>query len=164
MKQFPQNDLLPIGAGIVLVVVCLVGASRSPDLLWGALLFGVCVVLLLLRPYLDRWRLARQLRVVYDADTICTCSRELVVASIRWDELDEITVFTSETGPSGDDIVWVFANHSRSKTMLIAGACPGFPALLEALQRLPNFDNLTLLEAMGSTTPGRFVVWRRSRI
>lgn len=71
MKQFSQGDLLAIGAGLVLVVVCLVGASQSPDLLWGALLFGVSVIVLLLRPYLDRWRLARLLHVAYDADGIC---------------------------------------------------------------------------------------------
>jgi hypothetical protein len=164
LKQFSQGDLLAIGAGTALVVMCLVGASRSPDLLWAALFFGVCVVFLLLRPCLYRWRLARQLRVEYDADTIRACSREVEVASITWDELDEIAVLTSEAGPSGDDIVWVFASPSRSKTILIAGACPGFPALLEALQRLPDFDNVTLLEAMSSTTLGCFVVWRRPRI
>ncbi|MBC8162877.1 MAG: hypothetical protein H7Z42_16840 [Roseiflexaceae bacterium] len=164
MKPFSQDDLRLIGAGVVLVVVCLVGASQSPALIWGALLFGVSVVSLLLRPYLDRWRLARRLRVEYDADTIRTCSREVVVAAIRWDELDEITVFTSEAGPIGDDSVWLFASPSRSKIILIAGTCPGFPALLEVLQQLADFDNVALLEAMGSTTPGRFVVWRRPRV
>lgn len=163
LKQLAQSDLLAIGGGAALVVMCLVGASQSPDLLWAALLFGVCVGVLLLRPYLDRWRLARQPRVAYDADTIRSCSREVVLASITWDELDEIAVFTSEAGPIGDDRVWVFTDPSRSKILLIAGTCPGFPALLEALQRLPDFDDVTLLEAMGSTALGRFVVWRRPR-
>jgi hypothetical protein len=163
LKQLSQNDLLSAGASAALALMCLVGASRSPDLLWGALFFGACVVSLLLRPFLDRWRLARQLRVEYDVGTIRTRCREVVVASITWDELDEIAVFTSETGPSGDDIVWVFANPSRSKIILITAACSGFPALLEALQRLPGFDNVTLLEAMSSVTAGCFVVWRRPR-
>jgi hypothetical protein len=163
LKQFSQSDLLTIGCGAALVGMCLVGASQSPDLLWAALLFGACVVVLLLRPYLDRWRLARQPRVAYDADTIRTCSREVVLASITWDELDEVAVCTSDAGPIGDDRVWVFTNPSRSKILLIAGTCPGFPTLLEALQRLPDFDNVTLLEATGSTTLGRFVVWRRLR-
>jgi hypothetical protein len=163
MKQFSQDNLVAIGASVALALMCLGGLPQSPDLIWGALFFGVCVVLLLLQPFLDRWRLARQLRVEYDADTIRSCSREVVVASIRWDELDAIAILTSEAGPSGDDLEWVFTNASWSKTISITGACAGFPALLEALQRLPDFDNVTLLEALGSVTPGRFVVWRRLR-
>jgi hypothetical protein len=162
-RQFSQNDLVVIGVGAALVLMCLVGVPQSPDLIWGAVFFVMCVVVVLLRPCLDRWRLARQLRVEYDADTIRTYSGEVVVDSISWNELDAIVVVTSEIGPSGDDVVWVLANSTRSRTILIAGACPGFPALLEALQRLRGFDNVMLLEAMGSVTRGRFVVWQRLR-
>jgi hypothetical protein len=35
-------------------------------------------------------------------------------------------------------------------------------ALLERLQRLPDFDNGKVIEAMGSTGNARFVCWKKA--
>jgi hypothetical protein len=161
MKQFSQFELLGLGASAALAVMSLIGMPRSPDLIWAALFFVVSGVCLLLRPSLDRRRSVRQVRVGHDADGIRMYSGEVVLASITWDDLDEIALFTNATGPGGDDLVWLFANVTRSSIIMVPGACPGFPALLKVLQEMPGFDNVLLLEALGSVGLDRFVVWRR---
>jgi hypothetical protein len=100
--------------------------------------------------------------VEYDVEAIRNYGGAALPAVIRWDEIDEIAVLTSEIGPAGDDVVWVFSNASGSPVVLIAGTSPGFAALLAELQRLPNFDNEALLMAMGSLKLARFIVWRRA--
>jgi hypothetical protein len=87
-------------------------------------------------------------------------SGEVVVASIRWDEVDEIAVITSETGTSGDDVVWVLTS-TQARDISITPTILGFSALLEQIQRLPGFDHATFVAAMGSVTVERFVVWQR---
>jgi hypothetical protein len=162
MKQhYSWGDLLTIGIGIAMVLMGLVGIRQSPELIWAILFFGACVAVLVLMPFLGRWLPAKESRVEYDATSIRTSFGTSKVDSIRWDEVDEIALITSESGPTGDDVVWVFADATRSKVTGIAPTSTGFPALLEELQRLPGFDHEALLLAMGSVTLERFVVWRR---
>lgn len=160
-KHFSPSDALAIGLNAALCVMCLIGMQQSLDLVWGALLFGAGALFLLLSPFLYRWLPSREPRVETDAASIRRYSGEVVVASIRWEAIDEIAVVTNDAGPSEDDIVWVFMKADGSQGIAIGGSSIGFPALLEKLQRLPGFDHVMLLEAMGCVIAERFVVWRR---
>jgi len=162
MKHYSGSDMLTIGIGIAFTLMGLVGIRQEPSLIWATLFFFACVLILVLQPFLARWRPARYLRVEYDVEAIRNYGGAALPAVIRWDEIDEIAVLTSEIGPAGDDVVWVFSNASGSPVVLIAGTSPGFAALLAELQRLPNFDNEALLMAMGSLKLARFIVWRRA--
>lgn len=158
---FTRSDLLAGGISIGALLLSLIGMQRDPTLIWAALFFGACAAILLLQPLLARRLASREARVVFDADAIRTTLGHSVVGAIRWDDVDTITIFTRDTGPLDDDLVWMFANAARSKVLLIPGTIAGFPELLEKLTQLPGFDHAALLEALGCVTAERFVVWHR---
>ncbi|GED96399.1 hypothetical protein [Gordonia crocea] len=78
--------------------------------------------------------------------------------SIRWVELSEVRLVTTDGGPFADDVVWVLVGGDRG--ILVPSETPGTGALLERLQELPGFDSMAVIEAMGSITNNSFLCWR----
>jgi hypothetical protein len=79
---------------------------------------------------------------------------------ITWDDLQEVVVLTTGDGPFAEDVFFVLAGQNGTGWVIPQGA-PESMQLLERLQRLPGFDNETLIQAMSSTDDATFVCWRR---
>lgn len=78
---------------------------------------------------------------------------------LKWSELQQVEIHTTDEGPSLPDVFLVLIG--KESTCRIAQGATGEPALLERLQQLPGFDNEKLIDAMGSTSNERFVCWQR---
>ena len=79
-----------------------------------------------------------------------------------WFELSKVGITTTDEGPFVQDVFWGLHAGER-----VAVAYPqdavGSQELLTAMQeRLPNFNNHAVIEAMGSTSNAHFVVWDRA--
>jgi hypothetical protein len=80
---------------------------------------------------------------------------------IRWPELREISVETTAGGPWFEDFYLVLVSDGRRPVRV---PDPLVPAILPAVQRLPNFDNETLIRATGSTEKAKFLCWTRGTV
>jgi hypothetical protein len=83
------------------------------------------------------------------------------VEQVAWDDLQEVVVLTTSDGPFAEDVFFVLAGRDGTGCVVPQGA-PESTQLLERLQRLPGFDNESLIRAMTSTEDNKFVCWRRS--
>ena len=82
------------------------------------------------------------------------------VESIRWDELVEVFIATSDEGPLVEDVYWLLIDLNNAGCA-VAQSAKGADALLARLQALPGFDNEAVIAAMGSTANDRFTCWRK---
>jgi hypothetical protein len=82
--------------------------------------------------------------------------------SVRWDALAVVIVETNDTGPWGCDVWWILGGRDAKSGCVIPQGATGEKELLEALQRLPGFDNHALIDAMCCMDNKRFLCWRRS--
>ncbi|HEX5725013.1 MAG TPA: hypothetical protein VFX98_06080 [Longimicrobiaceae bacterium] len=73
----------------------------------------------------------------------------------------DVAIETNDTGPFGSDVIWHLNVDGR--LVSYAQGATGEGALLEALQRLPGFDNEAVIEAMGCTDNALFIALRTSR-
>jgi hypothetical protein len=82
--------------------------------------------------------------------------------SVRFDELRVIIIETNDTGPLGTDVWWILAGDAENRSgCVVPGGATGEREMLEALQRLPGFDNRALIDAMSSMENRRFLCWKR---
>jgi hypothetical protein len=94
-------------------------------------------------------------------DEIVTCRRSRGVEEcVRWSDLRQVSIETTDAGPAADDVFWVLQDGGAA--CVIPSESVGMPLLLERLQQLPNFDNEAVIRAMGCTENQQFVCWRRS--
>jgi len=75
-------------------------------------------------------------------------------------QVGEIAVETNDSGPGGADVWWRFFDADGRAICRFPGGATGESAALRVFQTLPGFDNDALIEAMGSTSNRRFVVYR----
>ena len=78
---------------------------------------------------------------------------------MKWRELNEVSIITTDQGPFVEDVFWVL--QGRETACIIPGGASGIYKLIERLQELPNFDDFGVIEAMGSTENNRFLVWSK---
>ena len=162
MMRYSRSDIVCILVSVVLAVAGGVG-SAEPHKEIGVWFFGVGAVILMAQPWLRQRRsnsAAAKERVEFDEQEIRRFLPDGKTESIRWDELHEIGIVTTDEGPWVDDVFWLFLNADSSKGCAASNDAVGFPALLERLQRLPGFNDEAVVQAMGSTVNDRFVVWR----
>ena len=111
----------------------------------------------------DLFRRKRQPeRVVITADSVTRFRGDGVQESVRWDDLVEVGIITTDEGPWFEDVYWVLKASDRKSGCAVPQCAEGSNKLLEALQKLPGFDNEAVIKAMGSTSNARFVCWRRT--
>ena len=94
-------------------------------------------------------------------DEICVI-RELEdgrTETIRWEDLQEVRIVTTDEGPFCDDVYWVLTGESSA--LLLPSESVGMDRLLARLQELAGFDNQAVIDAMGSVDNAQFVCWLR---
>jgi hypothetical protein len=79
--------------------------------------------------------------------------------SVRWGELEEVTIETTDKGPYAEDFFAVL--KAATQTVRIPQDVVGFELLLQYLKELPGFNCEAVIEATGSTENATFPCWRR---
>jgi hypothetical protein len=79
--------------------------------------------------------------------------------SVALADIAVVAIETDDSGPWGSDVRWVL--RTADATVVIPLGATGEDALLDWVQSQPGVDNEAIIEAMGSTTIGRFPVWTR---
>ncbi len=92
-----------------------------------------------------------------EADGIVTNRDTEEEQRIRWVDLVEVRIVTTDEGPLLEDIFWLLLDAGE-KGVAIPGA--DIAPLLSTLQKLPRFDNETVIRAAASTDNASFVAWR----
>lgn len=80
---------------------------------------------------------------------------------VRWDDLQEVSIVTTDEGPFADDFFWVLTGKSGG--CAVSSLAKGSNELLSRLQSLPGFNNEAILHAAGSTKNAKFVCWTRDQ-
>ena len=83
-----------------------------------------------------------------------------VAGTMRWADLREVWIRTTNLGPFGDDMFIVLVGAGGE--CVIPSESQGVEGLVERLTELPGFDEEAYTEAMRSTDNARFCVWRRT--
>jgi len=98
--------------------------------------------------------------IVRLSDQEVVCERpDGKVERISWSELQKVEIVTTSEGPMVADVFWVL--HGLNRGCAIPQGATGEKELLERLQKLPNFDNGAVIEAMGCTSDRRFLCWEK---
>ncbi len=84
-----------------------------------------------------------------------------VIERVRWAELTNVTVATTDESPFVEDFFWLL-RESDGSGCAIGGGQAATTGLLEKLQKLPRFDNQAVIVASGSTSNALFVCWEGS--
>jgi hypothetical protein len=97
--------------------------------------------------------------VTHSEETITLRQADGALQSLDWTQLMRVFIRTTDQGPFVADLFWELeASDGRGMTVPMGAA--GESELLRTMQRrLAHFDNLAVVEAMGSTSAARFVVW-----
>jgi len=81
------------------------------------------------------------------------------IEAVRWDDLQEVGIMTTDKGPAQEDVYWMLLGTGGG--CAVSGGAEGIKELLERLQQLPGFDNEAVIKAMGCTSNNKFVCWKR---
>jgi len=90
----------------------------------------------------------------------CTCKnggKETVLFS----DLLKVAIVTTSSGPVEDDVFWLLETQSLS--VLIPHSIDDDDKLLVRLQKLPDFDNMALIQAMSCTDDKKFPCWEKPK-
>jgi hypothetical protein len=79
--------------------------------------------------------------------------------AVEWDDLKEVVIVTTDEGPFATDVMWLLLGEKSSCTVPLGAT--GEDELIERLQLLSGFDNEAMIEAMSSTSNGRFICWEK---
>ena len=104
---------------------------------------------------------SRFIVTVDDKEVICR-HPDGRVDRVTWADLDTVILETNDTGPWGIDVLWVLLGQRSHTGCVIPQGVTGEQRLLDALQRLPGFDNGQAIAAMSCTDNRSFLCWRRA--
>ena len=82
------------------------------------------------------------------------------VESVTWDDLQTVTMVTTDEGPLLEDVFIVL--HGTNGDCAVPSGAPESDDLLKRLQQLPGFDNEAVIQAMCSASNNEFLCWERS--
>jgi hypothetical protein len=100
-------------------------------------------------------------RVTFDNEKVVRTQANGRVETVRWDDLQQVTIMTTSDGPIADDVFFMLHGKDQSGCAVPQSA-DGADALLQRLQQLPGFNNEAVIEAMSSTANATFVCWKRT--
>ena len=98
-------------------------------------------------------------QVTVDDTAVRQVSPEGGVKEVRWDDLAEVGIVTTDAGPFDEDVYWMLIDAGGEGIAVPSSAVTD--ELLDRLQTLPGFDNEQMIHAMSSTEDARFVCWQR---
>jgi hypothetical protein len=101
----------------------------------------------------------RRARVTFDAERVTRTLADGRTETVRWSDLQEVAILTTDEGPYADDVIWLLAGTDGG--CAVPSETDGMNELLPRLQQLPGFDNEAVIRAMSSTADARFVCWAR---
>ena len=100
-------------------------------------------------------------RVSFDDIRVVRTRADGATESLKWDDLGEVGILTTDQGPSGEDVIFVLLSLDGKRGCAIPQAAEGSDKLLARLQLLPGFDNAKVAAAMASAGNARFTCWKR---
>jgi hypothetical protein len=123
------------------------------------------------RKHFERHEAPRQRRrtvpgveVRYDDKTITVRRADGTQEQINWSDLAAVSIVTTDAGPFAADLFWVLTDRLGRRGATVPLDAEGEHELLKAMQgRLHGFDNMAVVEAMGSVANASFVVWDHAR-
>jgi hypothetical protein len=98
-------------------------------------------------------------RVIQDEKSIRVVGPGEAVSAINWDDIARVTIRTTDTGPFTTDLFWHLQNSEGKGPTVPMGAVGEHELLLAMQRRLDGFDNMAVVEAMGTSEKAEFVVW-----
>jgi hypothetical protein len=99
--------------------------------------------------------------VTFTDDAVRRVRADGVVETIRWDEVHEVGILTTDEGPWQEDVFFLLIAADGMSGCCVPQSSDGCDQLLRRLQQLPNFDNEAVIKAMGSSCNAKFVCWKR---
>jgi hypothetical protein len=78
---------------------------------------------------------------------------------VAWDDLQRVEILTTPDGPFAPDTFWVLSGSSSG--CVIPWGATGDGELLERLQRLPQFDNMAVINAAPKTEEAMTLCWQK---
>ena len=100
-------------------------------------------------------------RVIFGDDSVTRVRPDGVEETIRWDDLQEVDILTTDEGPWREDVVFLLIGADGKSGCVVPQSSDGSQQSLERLQQLPGFDSAAVIKAMGSTSNAKFVCRRR---
>lgn len=98
-------------------------------------------------------------RVIHDEQSITVRQPDGREECIAWQAISRVVIRTTDAAPFATDLFWLIEDQEGHGPTIPMGA-EGEHELLKTMQRrLDDFDNMAVVEAMGSTENARFVVW-----
>ena len=97
--------------------------------------------------------------VSVDDTRVECCHPQGDIQTVPWDELQQVVILTNDQGPWFCDFYWHLVGD-KSECFVPQGATDE-DHLIEALEKLPGFDNEQVGAAMRCVDNQRFVCWIR---
>jgi hypothetical protein len=79
--------------------------------------------------------------------------------SMLWSELIGVAIKTTDEGPFAPDVFWILG--AKDKVVMYPGGATGEHEILSRLQKLPNFNNESVISAAGCTDNSVFICWEK---
>lgn len=98
-------------------------------------------------------------RVTFDDVSVTRNLLDGKTETVRWDDLKEVGIVTTDEGPAQEDVYWILLGSAGG--CAVSGSAEGIKELLARFQQLPGFDNEAVIKAMGSTSNNKFLCWKR---
>jgi hypothetical protein len=90
-------------------------------------------------------------RIEFDLESVRFYHPEGVLQDIQWRELHEVSIVRTDEGPFTEEVFFMLL-YKDNKGCVIPQSAEGSKELLSRLQMLPNLNNDSLVEAMGSSS------------
>ena len=100
-------------------------------------------------------------KIIITEDAVICVRPDGVEETVRWDDLSEVGILTTDEGPSQEDIFWVLVGTDGRSGCVVPQGAEGADKLLDRLQQLPSFNDEEVIKAMGSTSNAKFTCWKR---
>ncbi len=101
-------------------------------------------------------------RLMISDEDVARILQDGVVERVRWDDLEEVGILTTDEGPQCEDVYWLLLGADGKSGCVVPQSIKGMNELLDRLQKLPGFNNQSVIEAMGSTSNAKFICWKRA--
>lgn len=165
MKSQRADNLRCLAAAVFILGVfgVLLASPRHADWFFSLpewiQIAGFLILLLLTVRLFNFRRTVKTAHVLFDNLRITNASANGETQSVRWEDLQEVGILTTDQGPGVEDVYWILLGTEGRCT--VPGGAEGMNEMLIRLQQLPGFNNGAVIQAMGSTTNNKFVCWKR---